>query len=125
MSNDKQEPYFVISVVSKMLNVHPQTIRHYERLGLLNPHRTDGNMRLYSHSDIDRLEQICSFTNLGVNLAGVEIIVNMIEKMERIKAEMRKEMSKKSEEINNLLEEIKKNKQIIANNNIKNDTEKK
>ncbi len=115
MSNDKQEPYFVISVVSKMLNVHPQTIRHYERLGLLNPHRTDGNMRLYSHSDIGRLEQICSFTNLGVNLAGVEIIVNMIEKMEKIKAEMRKEMSKKSEEINNLLEEIKKYKQIIAN----------
>ena len=115
MSNDKQEPYFVISVVSKMLNVHPQTIRHYERLGLLNPHRTDGNMRLYSHSDIDRLEQICSFTNLGVNLAGVEVIVNMIEKMEKIKAEMRKEMSKKSEEINNLLEEIKKYKQIIAN----------
>ena len=115
MSSDKQEPYFVISVVSKMLNVHPQTIRHYERLGLLNPHRTDGNMRLYSHSDIDRLEQICSFTNLGVNLAGVEVIVNMIEKMEKIKAEMRKEMSKKSEEINNLLEEIKKYKQIIAN----------
>ena len=115
MSNDKQEPYFVISVVSKMLNVHPQTIRHYERLGLLNPHRTDGNMRLYSHSDIGRLEQICSFTNLGVNLAGVEIIVNMIEKMEKIKAEMRKEMSKKSEEINNLLEKIKKYKQIIAN----------
>lgn len=116
MSNDKQEPYFVISVVSKMLNVHPQTIRHYERLGLLNPHRTDGNMRLYSHSDIDRLEQICSFTNLGVNLAGVEIIVNMIEKMEKIKAEMRKEMIKKSEEIDSLLEEIKKYKQIIANN---------
>ena len=116
MSNDKQEPYFVISVVSKMLNVHPQTIRHYERLGLLNPHRTDGNMRLYSHSDIGRLEQICSFTNLGVNLAGVEIIVNMIEKMEKIKAEMRKEMIKKSEEIDSLLEEIKKYKQIIANN---------
>ena len=116
MSNDKQEPYFVISVVSKMLNVHPQTIRHYERLGLLNPHRTDGNMRLYSHSDIDRLEQRCSFTNLGGNLAGVEIIVNMIEKMEKIKAEMRKEMTKKSEEINSLLEEIKKYKQIIANN---------
>jgi MerR family transcriptional regulator/heat shock protein HspR len=86
--SDELEPYFVISVVSKMLNVHPQTIRHYEKLGLLAPHRTDGNMRLYSKRDVERLEQICGYTNLGVNLAGVEIIVKLLQKMEDMKASM-------------------------------------
>lgn len=86
--SDELEPYFVISVVSKMLKVHPQTIRHYEKLGLLAPHRTDGNMRLYSKRDVERLEQICSYTNLGVNLAGVEIIVKLLEKMEDMKMSM-------------------------------------
>ncbi|MGV8124417.1 MAG: MerR family transcriptional regulator [Candidatus Xenobiia bacterium LiM19] len=86
--SDELEPYFVISVVSKMLKVHPQTIRHYEKLGLLEPHRTDGNMRLYSKRDVERLEQICSYTNLGVNLAGVEIIVKLLEKMEDMKMSM-------------------------------------
>lgn len=90
--NRDSEPYFVISVVSKMLNVHPQTIRHYERLGLLNPHRTDGNVRLFSKKDVERLEQICSFTNLGVNLAGVEIIVKLLEKMDNVRAEMNQEI---------------------------------
>ncbi|MDQ7825022.1 MAG: MerR family transcriptional regulator [Candidatus Eremiobacteraeota bacterium] len=87
------EPYYVISVVSKMLKVHPQTIRHYERLGLLSPpHRTQGNMRLYSKRDVERLEQICSFTNVGVNLAGVEVIVKLLEKMESMRVDMLKEM---------------------------------
>ncbi len=107
MSKDSQ-PYFVISVVSKMLDVHPQTIRHYERLGLISPHRTEGNMRLYSRKDIERLEQICSFTNLGVNLAGVEIIVSLLEKMETAKEEMRKEMQKMTDEIVKLNSELDK-----------------
>ena len=89
---NEEEPYFVISVVSKMLNIHPQTIRHYERLGFLNPHRTEGNMRLFSRRDVERLEQICTFTNLGVNLAGVEIIVKLLEKMEAAKADMEREI---------------------------------
>lgn len=91
MSNSSQ-PYFVISVVSKMLNIHPQTIRHYERLGLINPHRTDGNVRLYSQNDIEKLEQICSFTELGINLAGVEVIINLLEKMEQTRLQMEDEM---------------------------------
>ena len=93
------EPYFVISVVSKMLKVHPQTIRHYERLGFLNPHRTGGNMRLFSRRDVDRLEQICSFTNLGVNLAGVEVIVKLLEKMESLKTEMNTEIEQMKKEM--------------------------
>lgn len=101
MKKDSQ-PYFVISVVSQIVNMHPQTIRHYERLGLLNPHRTKGNMRLYSHRDIERLKKICSFTNLGVNLAGVEIIVNLLEKMETTKAEMEQEISRLQYEIQRL-----------------------
>ena len=107
MNRDAQ-PYFVISVVSKMLDIHPQTIRHYERLGLITPHRTEGNIRLYSRRDIDRLEQICSFTNLGVNLAGVEVIVSLLEKMETAKNEMRREMQKMIEEIMQLNDELKK-----------------
>ena len=98
------QPYFVISVVSKMLNIHPQTIRHYERLGLINPHRTEGKMRLYSKRDIDRLEKICSFTDLGVNLAGVEIIVNLLEKMETVKFHLDMEIIELRNEINRLRE---------------------
>ncbi len=101
MDRDSQ-PYFVISVVSKMLNIHPQTIRHYERLGLLNPHRTEGKMRLYSQKDIERLEQICSFTHLGVNLAGVEVIVNLLEKMEETKSQMTQELFNLQQELNRI-----------------------
>jgi len=82
-----------------MLNVHPQTIRHYERLGFLSPHRTGGNMRLFSKRDVERLEQICSFTNLGVNLAGVEVIVKLLEKMEHQKAELINEMEQLRKEM--------------------------
>lgn len=104
---DIDEPYFVISVVSKMLNVHPQTIRHYERLGLLYPHRTGGNMRLFSKRDVERLERICSYTNLGVNLAGVEIIVRLLEKMEAAKADMEAQIDGLRRERDRLLGEIK------------------
>ncbi len=104
MSHSSQ-PYFVISVVSKMLNIHPQTIRHYERLGLINPHRTDGNVRLYSQNDIDKLEQICSFTELGINLAGVEVIINLLEKMEQTRLQMEDEMLS----LENELKRLKKN----------------
>jgi MerR family transcriptional regulator/heat shock protein HspR len=96
------EPYFVISVVSKMLKVHPQTIRHYERLGFLSPHRTGGNMRLFSKRDVERLEQICSFTNLGVNLAGVEVIVKLLQKMEHQRAELINEMEQLRKEMDDI-----------------------
>jgi MerR family transcriptional regulator/heat shock protein HspR len=79
----------MISVVAETYDVHPQTLRLYERLGLLKPSRSDGNTRLYTESDLKRLETILSFTrDLGVNLAGVEVILNMREKMERMQMEI-------------------------------------
>ena len=73
---------YTISAVAEMYDIHPQTLRLYEREGLLKPSRSDGNTRLYSDSDLERLEVILSLTReLGVNLAGVEIILNMREKM--------------------------------------------
>jgi len=80
---------YMISAVAELYNVHPQTLRLYEREGLLKPSRSDGNTRLYTESDLKRLETILSLTrDLGVNLAGVEVILNMREKMERMQSEM-------------------------------------
>jgi MerR family transcriptional regulator/heat shock protein HspR len=80
---------YTISVVAERFNVHPQTLRLYEREGLLKPTRTKGNTRLYTDEDIDQLDVILSLTReLGVNLAGVEIILNMREKMARMQHEV-------------------------------------
>jgi MerR family transcriptional regulator/heat shock protein HspR len=79
----------MISVVSKSYGIHPQTLRLYEREGLLKPSRTDGNTRLYSEDDLRQLEVILNLTReLGVNLAGVEIVLNMRKKMEQMQREM-------------------------------------
>src|SRR5262245_39294882 len=81
--------YFMISAVAQKYNIHPQTLRLYEREGLLKPSRTEGNTRLYSEEDLEQLETILSLTrDLGVNLAGVEIILNMRKKIERMQAEV-------------------------------------
>jgi MerR family transcriptional regulator, heat shock protein HspR len=83
----RSKPGYMISAVAEMYNIHPQTLRLYEREGLLLPSRSDGNTRLYSEEDLERLEVILSLTrDLGVNLAGIEIILNMrarINEMER------------------------------------------
>jgi len=76
---------FMISVVSEMLGIHPQTLRLYEREGFIKPKRSVGNTRLYSEEDVERLEMVLRLTReLGVNLAGVEIILSMREKMEQM-----------------------------------------
>ena len=81
--------YYMISVVAKSYGIHPQTLRLYEREGLLKPSRTDGNTRLYSEEDLRQLEVILNLTrDLGVNLAGVEIVLNMRRKMEQMQREM-------------------------------------
>ncbi len=81
--------YYMISVVSQKYNIHAQTLRLYEREGLLTPSRTEGNTRLYSDDDLVQLETILALTrDLGVNLAGVEIILNMRKKMERMQGEV-------------------------------------
>lgn len=85
---------YMISVVAHRYGIHPQTLRLYEREGLLKPSRTEGNTRLYSEDDLERLETILSLTrDLGVNLAGVEIILNMREKMDRMQREVNEFMN--------------------------------
>src|SRR5262249_52189804 len=81
--------YYMISAVAQKYQIHPQTLRLYEREGLLAPSRTEGNTRLYSEEDLERLETILSLTrDLGVNLAGVEIILNMRQKIEKMQGEV-------------------------------------
>jgi MerR family transcriptional regulator/heat shock protein HspR len=81
--------YYMISAVAAKYNIHPQTLRLYEREGLLRPSRTEGNTRLYSDEDLQELETILALTrDLGVNLAGVEIILNMRRKMDRMQREV-------------------------------------
>jgi MerR family transcriptional regulator/heat shock protein HspR len=79
---------YTISAVAELYDIHPQTLRLYEREGLLKPSRSIGNTRLFEDSDLERLEVILSLTrDLGVNLAGVEIILNMREKMDSMQRE--------------------------------------
>ncbi len=83
------EPVYLISVVAKVLNIHPQTLRQYEREGLIEPSRTQGRMRLYSQRDIDRIRMILRLTReLGVNLAGVDIILQLKEKIDAMEQEI-------------------------------------
>lgn len=89
-NNDSKHKYYHISSVARMYNVHPQTLRLYEREGLLEPSRSEGNTRLYSDSDLKQLEFILNLTReLGVNLAGVEVILNMRERMDRMEYEIK------------------------------------
>ena len=86
-SND--EPLFVISIAAQLLEVHPQTLRYYERAGLVQPSRSRGNIRLYSQQDIERLRLIQRLMeDLGVNLAGVEVILNMTERIKELEVEV-------------------------------------
>jgi MerR family transcriptional regulator/heat shock protein HspR len=99
----RQQGAYTISVVANQFGIHPQTLRLYEREGLLKPSRTDGNTRLYTDEDMQRLEVILSFTrDLGVNLAGVEIILNMREKMEEMQRQMQEFVSYVTEQMGSL-----------------------
>ena len=83
------QKYVMISVVAERYSIHPQTLRLYEREGLIKPTRSAGNTRLYDEEAIHRLEIILTLTrDLGVNLAGVEVILNMREQMERMQGEV-------------------------------------
>jgi len=80
---------YMISAVAELYKLHPQTLRLYERVGLLKPSRSDGNTRLYTDADLERLEVILTLTReMGVNLAGIEIILNMREKMAEMQHQM-------------------------------------
>jgi MerR family transcriptional regulator/heat shock protein HspR len=92
--------YYMISVVAKNYGIHPQTLRLYEREGLLKPSRTEGNTRLYSEEDLTQLEVILNLTrDLGVNLAGVEIVLNMRRKLEQMQAEFGEFLRQLKEEL--------------------------
>jgi len=92
------EPVYLISVVATMLDIHPQTLRQYEREGLVEPSRTQGRMRLYSQRDIDRMKLILRLTRqMGVNLAGVDIALQLKEQIDEMQKEidqLREELSK-------------------------------
>ena len=91
MSEDRKRPRgtYMISAVAELYEIHPQTLRLYEREGLLRPNRSEGNTRLYSEDDLQQLELILTLTReLGVNLAGVEVILNMRRRMESLQSEV-------------------------------------
>jgi len=96
----REHRLFMISVVSEMLGIHPQTLRLYEREGFIKPRRSGGNTRLYSEEDVEKLEMILRLTReLGVNLAGVEVILSMREKMEQMQREMEETIWQLREEL--------------------------
>lgn len=103
-----EEPVFLISVVAKILSIHPQTLRQYEKEGLIEPSRTDGKMRLYSQKDIDKIKIILRLTrDLGVNLAGVDIILRLKDKLDELDLMIEELQQKQSESSSNIT--IKRN----------------
>lgn len=104
---DPDEPIFVISVAARLVDMHPQTLRYYERVGLLKPTRSSGKIRLYSPREIERLRKIARLTNeLGVNLAGVEIIMDLTERLENLQREMQQREAELLAEIERLKREL-------------------
>ncbi len=90
-SNSYIEPVYLISAVAQILDIHPQTLRQYEREGLIKPSRTNGKIRLYSQKDIDNIKTVLTLTrDLGVNLAGVDIILKLNKKIEKLENDIEK-----------------------------------
>src|SRR5687768_1863819 len=86
-------PVYHISIVAEMVETHPQTLRMYERMGLVSPQRTRNNVRLYSDEDVEHIRRIQHLTQqMGVNLAGVEVVFDLLREMERMRAEMEEQM---------------------------------
>jgi MerR family transcriptional regulator/heat shock protein HspR len=104
----KVKAAYMISAVAETYGIHPQTLRLYEREGLLKPSRSEGNTRLYTQDDLERLEVILNLTrDLGVNLAGVEVVLNMRQRLEEMHREMQefieyveREFQQRSPELN-------------------------
>ncbi len=109
------EPVYLISIVASMLNIHPQTLRQYEREGLITPSRTEGRIRLYSQRDIDRMKLILRLTrDLGVNIAGIDIILRLKEQMEEMENEIESLKEKLREA--NILGSVPKSKAVVRKN---------
>src|SRR5579863_4945479 len=102
MTKAKGRAAYMISAVAEQYAIHPQTLRLYEREGLLTPSRSEGNTRLYTEDDLERLEVILKLTReLGVNLAGVEIILNMREKMQAMQQQIEEFVATLNQELAN------------------------
>ncbi len=108
---ERKHRLYMISVVSEMLGIHPQTLRIYEREGFIKPSRSGGNTRLYSEDDIEKLEMVLRLTrDLGVNLAGVEVIFSMREKMEQMQRSMEAALLQHQEELLELRQRVERRK---------------
>lgn len=108
MADNKRHPCYMIGMVAELLGMHPQTLRLYERLGLVQPRRSAGKTRLYSDNDVERLRRIQHLTHeLGINLAGVEVILNMVEKMEDMQKSMEEEMIRMKKEMEEEMERMR------------------
>ncbi len=117
MLHHYDEPVYLISIVAKILNIHPQTLRQYERENLIKPSRSNGRVRLYSQRDIDKIKLILRLTReLGVNLAGVDIILRLKEQME----DMEKEIAELRDEINKMTnnKSVSPNKSLVTKKSI-------
>lgn len=112
---DRDTPLYMIGIVAQMLSIHPQTLRLYEREGLVRPKRSQGNTRLYSRRDVERVQFILHMTrDMGVNLAGVEVILSMKGQMEEMQREMegligyiREELKREMTKLGNKQERVK------------------
>jgi len=103
---DRDRPRYSISVVAELLDVHPQTLRLYERQGLLTPGRTPKKTRLYSEADVERLTEILTYTrDMGINLAGVEVILHLKEQIANDRAEFQRIFQAVAERFQVTLEE--------------------
>jgi MerR family transcriptional regulator/heat shock protein HspR len=109
---NKKKGHFSISAVSNMVGIHQQTIRMYEREGFICPKRSDGNTRMFSEEDIEKLEQIIFYTNkLGINLAGVEVILKMQKRIDKLQGQVNEIFTSSKNEL--IEEEIKYNEESI------------
>ncbi|MCH9011206.1 MAG: MerR family transcriptional regulator [Chloroflexi bacterium] len=101
----RDEPIFIISVAARMLGVRTQTLRYYESIGLVEPARSKGNQRVYSQNDVERVRQIRNLMDdLGVNLAGVEVVMNLLERLRTSEADIQK-LTTENEDLRKLLAE--------------------
>lgn len=111
----KDQPCYVISVAAELVSLHPQRLRYYERIGLVKPSRTAGRQRLYSRADIEKLLKISRLTvDLGVNLAGVEVILNMNERINELQNELAEARQTYLEETRKLIEQIERLEKALA-----------
>ena len=111
MRRAADEPVYTISVAARLVAVHPQTLRLHERFGLVRPARNRNNIRLYSDLDIERLRQIKRLTGAGLNLAGVEVVLDLLERIDAMRREMEEAMAQSREEMER---EIRRLRQLAA-----------